>query len=126
MGIPLSKGPQRPLDGTRKALMVSIGLAAGLIPAACAIIFFATLCPISDYTCSYSTRDTTNLIQGYLFAGACLTYLAQMVATVACFIPRATRPVAWGLLIMLFLGPIITLLGWGYVSTLKNPLPGNI
>jgi hypothetical protein len=121
MGVPQYHEPHQPLERARERLKICIGLSLGLIPAACAIIFYATLCPFGDKTCSVSANDTTTLIQAYLFVGAPISYLLQVVATVVCFFPRATRPIALGLLIMLFVGPLVALTGMGYVNALKLP-----
>lgn len=103
MSTPFDQARQR-TDGPREALKIGIGLGAGLIPAACAIPFATTLCPLgATVPCELPTDE----IHVALFAGACLFYLLQVVATGVCFIWRATRPVAWGLLVMLFLGPLI-------------------
>jgi hypothetical protein len=126
MSIPVHDGPRPQLDGTREALKIGIGLGAGLIPAACAIAFFASLCPISDTTCNFAAHDTINTIRSVLFVGAVVTYLLQVLATVVCAVFRATRPIALGMLIMLVLGPLLALLGSTYVSELDAPRAAHV
>jgi hypothetical protein len=103
MNTPLDQA-QRGGEGRREALKIFIGLGAGLIPGACAFAFVTTLCPNGA---TVACQLPTDGIHNALFAGTCYFYLLQMVATGVCFIWRATRPVALGLLIMLVLGPLI-------------------
>jgi hypothetical protein len=106
MTTPFDPARQRP-DGAREALKIGIGLGAGLIPAAFAIPFVTTLCPAGA---TVACQVPTDGIHVALVAGTCYSYLLQVVATLVCCIWRATRPVAVGLLIMLFLGPVIAAL----------------
>lgn len=125
MGTPLDgprqplDGPREALDGAREALKIVIGLGAGLIPAACAIGFYATLCYGASLT--PDCHEPTNGLDVDFFVGAIIGYLLQVVAAVVCVIFRATRPVALGLLIMLVVGPLVALVGIGDVFMLKAP-----
>lgn len=117
MNTPFDQARQR-TDGSREALKICIGLGAGLIPAACAIPFVTTLCPSGA---TVPCEVPTDGIHVTLFASACSFYLLQVVATGVCFIWRATRPVALGLLVMLFLGPVIAAVAITYVFEARAP-----
>jgi hypothetical protein len=117
VNTPLNQARQRTGD-PREALKLGAGLGAGLIPAACAIPFVTTLCP-SGVTGACDVP--TDGIHAAIFVGACCFYLLQVVATVVCFIWRATRPVALGLLVMLFLGPLIAGVAITYVFEARAP-----
>jgi hypothetical protein len=117
MNTPLDQARQG-TDGPREALKICIGLGAGLIPGACAFAFVTTLCPSGA---TVACQVPTDGIHDALFAGTCYFYLLQMVATVVCFIWRATRPVALGLLIMLVLGPVIAAVAITDVFETRGP-----
>jgi hypothetical protein len=119
MNTPLDQARRR-AEGPHEALKIGIGLGAGLIPAACAFFFVTTLCPSGA---TVACQVPTDGIHDALFAGACYLYLLQVVATVVCFIWRATRPVALGLLVMLFLGPLIAAVAITYVFEFEARAP---
>jgi hypothetical protein len=120
MNTPFDQAPhaRQRTDRPREALKICIGLGAGLIPAACAIPFVTTLCPSGA---TVPCEVPTDGIHNALFVGACYFYLLQVVATVVCFIWRATRPVALGLLVMLFLGPVIAAAVITYIFGTRAP-----
>lgn len=121
MNTPLDDEARRRAEGPREALKIGIGLGAGLIPGACAILFVTTLCPSGA---AVACQVPTDGIHDALFVGACSFYLLQVVATAVCFIWRATRPVALGLLVMLVLGPLIAAVAITYVFETRGPHVG--
>jgi hypothetical protein len=122
MNTPLDRARQR-TDGSRDALKIFIGLGAGLIPGACFFAFATTLCPGGATVPCQLPNDG---IHDALFVGTCYSYLFQVVATGVCFIWRATRPVALGLLIMLVLGPVIAALAITEVFGMQGPHTGSL
>jgi hypothetical protein len=119
MNTPLDQARRR-AEGPHEALKIGIGLGAGLIPAACAFSFVTTLCPSGA---TVACQVPTDGIHVALFVGTCSFYLLQVVATAVCFIWRATRPVALGLLVMLVLGPLIAAVAITYVFEFEARAP---
>src|SRR5258708_37009080 len=99
MGVPFS-GAQRRVAGRRGAFGVGIGL----VPAVLMTLFGFTHCPIGPMYAS-TCHDPNQGIAGYLVVAAVAVYLSQAVVMLILFFPRATRPVAWGLLLMMFIAP---------------------
>jgi len=114
MGAPISEAQQRAAE--RRG---AFGVGIGLVPAVLMTLFGFTHCPIGpmyDSTC----HDPNQGIGGYLFVAAVAVYLSQAVVMLIFFIPRATRPLAWGLLVMLFIGPLLGALGFYAVAVARH------
>ncbi len=98
-------GTARPA-GSGAGRWFSVGVAVGLLPILMMVLFGFTQCPLApmgDYTC----HDPNQGDGGWFFVAAVAAYLLQTLAMLVCFFPRRARPVAWGLLLMLFLDPIV-------------------
>ncbi len=106
MGVPISEAEQRAAE--RRG---AFGVGIGLVPAVLMTLFGFTHCPIGPLYAS-TCHDPNQGIAGYLFVAAVAVYLSQAVVMLILFVPRATRPFAWGLLVMLFIGPLLGVLGF--------------
>lgn len=87
-----------------------LGLSLGLLPVALLIAFGFTQCPLvpmGNYTC----HDPNQGWGGWFFVFAVGTYLLDALGFLVCVWIRRVRPLAWGLLTLLFVGPIVGIFG---------------
>jgi hypothetical protein len=106
--MPDSGGAGRRPGGYSKLYL--LGIALGLLPVALLIAFGFTQCPLApmgDYTC----HDPNQGWGGWFFVFAIGVYLLDALGFVVCVWFRRIRPLAWGLLTLLFVGPIVGAVG---------------
>jgi hypothetical protein len=96
----------------------------GRLPILLMVLFGFTQCPLvllGGYTC----HDPNQGDGGWFFVAAVAAYALQALAMLVCFISRWTRPVAWGLLLMCLLGPIVGVYAFYLVAELRHTHPTN-
>jgi hypothetical protein len=97
------------------------GVALGLTPVVFMTAFGFSQCPfggpLSDYTCN----DPNEGWGGYFFLAAVAAYGVQFLPTVVCLFIRRVRPIAWGLLLMLLIAPILGIWSVYIVAIFRHP-----
>ena len=94
----------------RASRLYPLGLGLGLLPVALLVAFGFTQCPLApmgDYTC----HDSNQGWGGWLFVFAVSAYILDVLAFLVCVWFRRVRPLAWGLLTLLVVGPILGIFG---------------
>jgi hypothetical protein len=102
-----------------------LGLGLGALPLVLMWLFGFTQCPLvpmGDYTC----HDPNQGPGGWFFVVAIGVYLLDALVTLVCLFFRRVRPVAWGLLPMLVIGPILGVIGFYAISTARHPHPTSL
>lgn len=93
-----------------------LGMSAGLLPVLLMCLFGFTQCPPQDYVC----HDPNQGWGGWFFVLALALYGADILVMLGCFVFRRTRPVAWGLLPMIVLGPFLGVFGYIVVTVSRH------
>src|SRR5262249_40258633 len=101
-----------------------LGLGLGFAPVLMEWLAGAFTCPYTLGIRSAPCRDSTSAsLQPFFLNGGLFLYAAIIAFMFTCFVARPLRFVAYGLLTMVLVAPIIAVLGCTAISGVAHPAP---
>src|SRR5262249_2540077 len=114
--------PRPPWETTGWGYVLGLGL--GFSPVLMEWLAGAFTCASSLGLRSGPCPDSTSAnLQPFFLNGGLFLYVAIICFMFSCFVARPLRFVAFGLLTMVFVAPIIAVLGCSAISGVAHPLP---
>ena len=98
-------------------LRFALGLGLGLVPVAFLLGYGATRCPQLNSLC----QDPNQGLSGWFFTAATIAYSVQVIGAIRGLAVRTLRPLAYGLLAMVFISPVVGVYACTTISFATHP-----